>query len=139
MTYDPKSALKILKKNNAMPARKPVGPHVPDPYQMKARPQPLCFPLAAFLDKAQSLPDDIKALPTSSKALKGHRRPDGGIFIGLFELPDQPASGIVVFGDPLMSRDNAIAVSIHFRQRLQRIVDDQMAKDDALMDEPLTS
>ncbi len=134
MTYDPKSALKILKKNNAMPARKPVGPNIPDAYRMGSRPQPLCFPLMAWLDGAKALPEDILAVPLSSKVLKEHVRPDGGMFLGLFELPDQPASGIVVFGDPLMSRENAIAVSIHFRRRLTRIAQDMADKDDALMD-----
>lgn len=123
--YNPRNVLKVLRKNNALP--RPVGKRVKDAYELKAKPEPLCFPLMAFVERSRNLPEDFHGLAPSSQSLKAHVRPDGGVFLGLFELPNQEGSGIVVFGDPLMARDEAIGVSIAFRRKLQRILDDQSA------------
>jgi hypothetical protein len=123
--YDPKSALKRFTEAGGLKGR-PVGKRVGPAYDIKARSPFLCFPLMAWLDKNDALPQDIKDLPTSSKALKEHVRPDGGVYLGAFELPDDSGSTVIVFGEATTRHEDAKNASILFRQKLARIALDRV-------------
>ena len=84
----------------------------------------LCFPLQAWLDGAEMLPRDILTLEKSGHALKSHIRPDGAVFLGLYEVPNGKGTGVVVFGDAATEQKVAIAVSQQYR-------DDVLAERDA--------
>ena len=121
--YDPKSVLPAFRKAGLGMPRVTAKKAEPT-YSIKPGPATLCFPLMAFVMSAPALPDDFHNVTRSSDGLKSYVRPDGGVFLGLFELPNDPQSTIVVFGDPLMELAEAKRVSIQFRRRLQRILDD---------------
>lgn len=129
-SYDPKSVFKVLKKAGR-PVR-PVGKKVGPAYDLKQRPPAFCFPLQAWIDKHEALPEDIRALPLVSGALRGHVRPDGSVYCGAYELPNQPQSTIIVFGDALLSHEDAIAASVEFRRRLERIAWQEVKEERAL-------
>jgi len=78
----------------------------------------LCFPLQAWLDGAQDLPKDIHGLPKTGSALKTHVRPDGAVFLGLFEIPGSKNTGVVVFGDKGTPQGTAVAVSQQYREEV---------------------
>ena len=76
----------------------------------------LCFPLAAFLNHDPDLPPDFQSVERTGLALKSHQRPDGAVFLGLFEVPGERHTGIVVFGPPSTPSGVAIHVSQQYRQ-----------------------
>lgn len=76
----------------------------------------LCFPLAAFTQYDDSLPPDFRTVERSGTGLKSHVRPDGAVFLGLFEIPKEPHTGIVVFGPQGTKPEIANAVSQQYRQ-----------------------
>ena len=76
----------------------------------------LCFPLQAWLDGAQDLPKDIQGLDKTGKTLREHIRPDGAVFLGLFEVPSGKGTGVVVFGDKGTPQSTAVAVSQQYRE-----------------------
>ena len=78
------------------------------------KPPLLCFPLRALLQKDPSLPADLHAV--DARTLKTHIRPDQTQFLGLFEVPNEPWSGIVVFGPADTPQGVAIQVSQQYRQ-----------------------
>lgn len=142
MTYDPTNALKALVRAGRQVSRpsmtsggelqaagKPL-------YETQPRPDTLCFLLLQFTTPNNSLPEDFYNIPRekgkSSAALKAHVRPDGGVFVGAFEAPDDPAGVVIVFGDPLMSENEAVKMSQQYRKQVtQEIVqrrDRQMVK-----------
>lgn len=123
--YDPKSALKKFSEAGGFKG-KPIGKRVGPAYDLKARAPFFCFPLMAFAMRDEHLPQDIKDLPTSSKSLKEHVRPDGGVYLGAFELPDDAGSTIVVYGEATTTQDEAKQASILFRQRLARLALDRV-------------
>jgi hypothetical protein len=118
MTYDPTAALQALIKG-ATPTISD-GPLVPKTgVTVTERPATLCFLLLQFTTPNNSLPEDFFNLPRekgkSGAALKAHVRPDGGVFLGAFEAPTDPAGVVVVFGDPLMRESEAVQVSREYR------------------------
>lgn len=83
--------------------------------QEKVTPPLLCFPLAAFLNHDPDLPPDFRSVERTGRALKSHERPDGAVFLGLYEIPGEH-TGIVVFGPPDTPSGVAIQVSQQYRQ-----------------------
>lgn len=74
----------------------------------------LCFPFSAFLT-GSGLPKDVQTLPKTSDALRTHVRPDGAVFLGLFETPGHPETGVIVFGDAETPSNIRMAVSCQYR------------------------
>jgi hypothetical protein len=127
--YNPKRALKLLK--SAMQERKAERAStgglvnmVGKEYAPRRKAEVVCFFLLEWLGGGldEYLPDDMKramicaANVPIGEALRRHERPDGGVYIGSFELPDAPGSMVVVFGDPLMERQEAIVMTHQFRK-----------------------
>jgi len=120
--YDPKSALKIF-ANHARAQRAvnrlTIGASK-DPYEGRQKAETLCVLLASFVNGSAVLPDDFDTVEKTGKGLKAHVRPDGGVFVGAFELPHDPTSVIVVYGDPLMDGKEAVYASLSFRRLLRQ-------------------
>jgi hypothetical protein len=94
----------------------PRGTSVPEAESEPVQAPLLCFPLAAFTTYDDSLPPDFRMVERSGSGLKNHIRPDGAVFLGLFEIPKEPHTGIVVFGPQGTSSQIANAVSQQYRQ-----------------------
>ena len=75
----------------------------------------LCFPLSAFIHNDPGLPPDFQSVERTGQGLKQHLRPDGAVFLGLFEIPKEPHTGIVVFGPPNTSVGIANQCSQQYR------------------------
>lgn len=150
MSYSPLSALKAwvqssgpkIVERGADPLilKTPDGEPVAD---AKPVAETVCFPLHAFTNADQSLPDDF--LPDLGKIvedgkaeglrggqavgawLRGHVRHDGGMYMGAYELPGDKAGTVIVYGDPLMSEMDARQASLRYRKwthdRLSAVVD----------------
>lgn len=121
--YDPKSALRLVK--DAMRSKPTVevkgllkadGKPV---YEAAKRADTLCVLLLGFVHGTAVLPDDFDTVERSAKGLKAHVRPDGGVYLGAFQTPHDPAGVVVVYGDPLMEMQDAIRASLVFRKGVQ--------------------
>ena len=60
----------------------------------------------SFLENGP-MPDDFKALPKTSEALKAHVRPDGGVYRGAYELQGTPGSVILMYGPANLTAQRA--------------------------------
>lgn len=124
MSYDPRSALRMFRKAKqdgtaiAVEASGLVDASGTPAAAPVTRPQTLCVLLVGFVFGTSVLPDDFDRVEKSAGALKAHTRPDGGVFLGAFEMPHDPAGVVVVFGDPLMEMRDVIAASQRFRADL---------------------
>jgi hypothetical protein len=120
--YDPKSALKLVRDALKAKPTKPKGLldgfGAPTAYEASERPRTFCFLLSAFAGDTAVMPDDFDTVPKSAKGIKEHVRPDGAVFLGLFETPNGRDQGVVVFGDPLMDLQDAISASLAFRGKV---------------------
>ena len=119
MTYDPKDALRSVRKALKQEDAEPQLPTVSaGGYRVKARPETVCFFLLEWLSGAlEKMSDDFQDIPTSATALKTHERPDGGVYIGSFSGTREPSGDdVVVFGDVLMEREEAIRCVHAFRR-----------------------
>ncbi len=143
MNYDPKTAARALRKhqNDSLPRTdKPTGivTSKGEPtYAVKKRPETFAMPLRAFAEYAAALPADFRDVERSGAGLKAHTRPDGGVYIGAFDMPDDASNTILVFGDPLMPLDVAKHVSILFRRKLMQLAEtDARARKSDTPDDP---
>lgn len=89
------------------------------------KPSTYCFLLLAFAHGSPMMAEDFHNVPKNGAGLKAHTRPDGGVYLGTFELPKDPGGAVVVFGDPDMSREEAAASSLAFRQQFLDFVQHQ--------------
>lgn len=124
--YDPRSAIRVLQGTIAkqersrvrIPKKGEILTHKGEAYTPVTRPATFCFLLLAWVAGTCELPADFAAVEKTAKGLQAHIRPDGATYLGTFELPNDPASCVVMYGDPLMNARDAIELSLGFRQRL---------------------
>lgn len=124
MTYDPKSAAwalaRHMKQRQQATAENPSSllPQLVDESgtAFKKAPDSVVFFLLEWLGGGLKLPEDFATVGTSAKALKEHTRPDGGVYLGAFDLKDAEGSTVIVFGDPLMDEPHAIQLTHAFRK-----------------------
>jgi hypothetical protein len=81
-------------------------------------PQTCCVLLMALTAKAPMVPDDFHNVTITKAGLEAYVRPDGAIYLGAFELPNDPYGTVCVWGDPAMSFQQAAAASIAYRRKL---------------------
>lgn len=77
---------------------------------------PCCILLRSLTDGGP-VPDDFNRLKLSGASLKEHVRPDGGVYLGAFEVQGQKDSLVIVYG-PLRLKDKAERLSILERPAL---------------------
>lgn len=136
--YDPRGVLTMLKnKGVAVPVGTNFGKKstltdaAGDPVYEAPKPIATCaFLLLAFTNGSQLVPDDFHGIEKSGKALKAYVRPDGGSYLGAFQVANEPDGVVVVFGDPATSTEEAQRVAMHYRTVLQeRYAGEQALKD----------
>lgn len=121
--YSPLSALKQLTSYQEPETARPPGGLVDaQGIEIPERPriETCCILLLAFVSGSPMVPDDFHTLPKSAAALKDYVRPDGGVYLGSFQAPNDPAGVVVVFGDPMSSQRQAVQASLRYRRRLQQ-------------------
>lgn len=138
MTYDPKSAVLGLREGmNALKAKQkrhaiPKGIVGLDGAEISPKietgPATCCLLLLAFLHKHPMVPDDFHNVPLSKAGITEYVRPDGAIYLGTFELPNDPGSAVLVYGDPAMSQAQAAAASLTYRRKITQGFDAAIKK-----------
>lgn len=129
--YTPLHAFKTLKQAapQVTAGQKITGPMLVEDGQplteIRHGPATLCLLLRGFAEQGTVLPDDFDTVERSASGLKGHVRPDGGVYLGAFETKHDPAGVVVVFGDPELDSRDALRAAAVFRARL----DQQLAFD----------
>lgn len=130
-TYDPRSAFLGMKAGMKALAKKSKkdAPHkglisvsgedlVPT---VSTGPATCCVLLLAFAKGAPMVPDDFHNVPRTKEGIEAYVRPDGGIYLGAYELPNDPGGVVLVWGDPAMSQEQAVAASLAYRKKLQTL------------------
>lgn len=122
--YDPKSAIRATRQafkealGKPSPAENAMADVVDqkgNAYIVRQKPETLCFFLLEWLSGAlKTMPEDMKGIASSAQALRAIRRPDGGIYLGLYS-GGQVGDDVVVYGDPLMEHDQVIRAVHAFR------------------------
>lgn len=84
-------------------------------------PATCCVLLLAFAKNAQMVPDDFHNVPRTKEGIEAYVRPDGGIYLGAYELPNDPGGVVLVWGDPAMTQEQAVAASLAYRKKLQTL------------------
>ena len=124
--YTPMGVLNLLKsKGVAVPVGKDFGKKanlvdaggVPI-YERPAVPETCCLLLLAFMNGSNMVPDDFHAIEKSGVGLKAYVRPDGGVYLGAFQAPQEPDGVVIVYGDPAMTTAQAGKIAMHYRARL---------------------
>lgn len=126
--YSPMRVLRML-KHHGVPV--PVGARTVSPMadtsgdsggrpaaSPSASPAACALLLLAFMNGSSMVPDDFSAVGKTADELRSYVRPDGGVYLGAFEVVDDPGGVVVVFGDPAMSRAEAQDIALHYRAQL---------------------
>ena len=129
--YDPKSAVLGMREGmKALAAKQkrsepPRGIVSMSGEQMtptvSTGPATCCVLLLAFLHNSKMVPDDFHNVPRTKAGIEGYVRPDGGIYLGAYELPHDPGGVVLVWGDPAMSQEQAVKASLAYRKKLQTL------------------
>lgn len=135
--YDPKSALLGMRagmkalQRKAERAQRPVGLVSSKGKALREEVvqgiDTCCVLLLAFTNRHPMIPDDFHNVERNAKGIQEYVRPDGAIFLGTFELPKDPASAVLVYGDPAMTQEQAAAASLAYRRRLQDAFETSLA------------
>lgn len=136
-TYDPRSAflgmkegLRLLKSKSER-QQVPLGLVASDGSAMASTqpkgPATCCVLLLGFINRHPMVPDDFHNVERTSDGIKQYVRPDGGVFLGTFELPKQQGSAVLVYGDPSMTQEEAAAASLAYRRKLQESYEQALA------------
>lgn len=127
--YDPRSALigrrngilmmERQKRREAVPQGlvDATGESLPST-ATETRPATCCVLLLAFMNQHPMVPEDFHNVPRTRKGIEEYVRPDGGVYLGAFELPKDPFGTVLVWGDPNMTREQAAAASLAYRQKV---------------------
>lgn len=86
-------------------------------------PATCCVLLLAFAKDAPMVPDDFKNVPRTKDGIANYVRPDGGVYLGAFELPHDPGGVVLVWGDPAMSQEQAVKASLAYRRKLHETME----------------
>jgi len=127
--YDPRGALTVvqdaIRRNTPVihgEDGRPMGGGLVDEegnaYAPQVRPETVCFLLVQWCAGLAVIPDDFHNVPKTAGGLREHVRPDGGVYLGLFETPADPAGAVVVYGDPLMDIKDAMRRSLQYRAKV---------------------
>ena len=121
--YTPMGVLNMMK---AKGVRVPVGTDFGKPTKavldaagdVVKIPEPCAILLLAFTKGSKMVPDDFHNVGKSGAALKTYVRPDGGVYLGAFQVQGEVDGIVVVYGDPAMSTGAAQKIALRYRQRL---------------------
>lgn len=129
-TYDPRSAFLGMKAGMKALAKKTkkespkglitVSGEALNP-TVSTGPATCCVLLLAFAKDAPMVPDDFHNVPRTKEGIESYVRPDGGIYLGAYELPNDPGGVVLVWGDPAMTQEQAVAASLAYRKKLQTL------------------
>lgn len=127
--YDPREALLGYKQGLKALMRKADREKVPQGLvdvsgkelhtEVETGPATVCILLLAFLNRHPMVPDDFHNVPRSKKGIESYVRPDGGVYLGTYELPKDPGGAVMVWGDANMDPHKAAAASLAYRKKLQ--------------------
>ncbi len=123
--HNPLDALRNWKAQRRAAGKNPhslklVGPEIQPAYAHTTVIQPFCLHLKSFADGTALLPPDFDTVERSSKGIRAHIRPDGAMFLGVFEFTPDPGNvgAIAVYGDPLMSISDGHEHARRFRHMI---------------------
>lgn len=121
--YSPMGVLGMLKEKGVhVPVGKdfgkPIKPLLDAAGDVVKIPEPCAILLLAFTKGSKMVPDDFHNVEKTGAALKTYVRPDGGVFLGAFQVASEHDGVVVVFGDPAMSTGAAQKIALHYRARL---------------------
>ncbi len=130
-TYDPKTAFLGMRAGIKALAQQSKRTELPkglikasgEQYTptVSTGPETCCVLLLAFAKNAQMVPDDFHNVSRTKAGIEAYVRPDGGIYLGAYELPNDPGGVVLVWGDPAMSQEQAVAASLAYRKKLQTL------------------
>lgn len=130
-TYDPRSAFLGMRSGLKALAKKAKREERPSGLVtakgeviesvVSTGPATCCVLLLAFAKSAPMVPDDFHNVPRTKEGIESYVRPDGGIYLGSYELPNDPGGVVLVWGDPAMSQEQAAAASLAYRKKLHTL------------------
>ncbi len=101
-----------------------VQKHTPSqekPLTLSTNEQPIpCAVLLKSFTDGGPVPDDFKALPKTSTALKAHVRPDGGVYKGAFDLEGGKDSVVLMYGPKNLTPQRAERIAAMERLALTK-------------------
>ena len=126
--YDPKSAVLGYREGLRQLLRKAERDEAPHGLIDKdgtayhaaesSGPATVCVLLLAFLKRHPMVPGDFHNVERTKQGIENYVRPDGGVYLGTYELPKDPGSAVMVWGDPAMGPVKAAAASLAYRKKL---------------------
>ena len=132
-TYDPKSAYLGMRAGMKALAKQAKRDEVPSGLVMASGEQytptvtrgadTCCILLLAFAKRAAMVPDDFHNVPRTKDGISAYVRPDGGVYHGAYELPNDPGGVVLVWGDPAMSQEQAVKASLAYRRKLHETME----------------
>lgn len=130
--YSPLSVLRTMQKHGVpVPVKgqmpKPLVDQAGDAVYEPPAIETCCVLLLALTNGSKMVPDDFHNVEKSGAGLRAYARPDGGVYRGAFEIAKQPASVVLVYGDPLMSEQDAQRASMAYRARLVELYEGERA------------
>jgi hypothetical protein len=84
-------------------------------------PATCCVLLLALAHRSPMVPDDFHNVPRTKAGIESYVRPDGAIYLGAYELPNDPGGVVLVYGDPAMTQEQAVAASLAYRKKLNTL------------------
>jgi hypothetical protein len=133
--YSPLAALKQLThyEETDVPRGQPVPVGLVNEQGIEIHPlakiETCCILLLAFTAGSPMVPDDFHNVPKSGTGLREYVRPDGGVYLGSFEAPNDPGGCVVVYGDPMMTEKQAVQASLRYRRKLmQNFMDSEVSQ-----------